>query len=90
MKDTFSYESMDIIKNGNKKTLRKVYVKNGKGYKSVSKFIKGKHIGTSRKKIDDSHIPLIKGGSFIKGLFSDCKCEKSNNKKTRKNRNRNL
>jgi len=85
MKETFSYESMDIIKNGNKKTLRKVYVKNGKGYKSVSKFIKGKHIGTSKKNIDESHVQMIKGGSFIQGLFSDCKCEKSSIK-TRKNR----
>lgn len=75
---------MDIIKNGNKKTVRKVSVKNGKGFKSVSKFVKGKHLGTSRKKIEEPHLLLIKGGSFIKGFFNDCKCEKKN--KTRKNK----
>lgn len=84
MKDTYSYKSMDIIKNGNQKTIRKVSLKNGKGFKSVSKFIKGKHIGTSQKKIEDPHILLIKGGSFIKGFFNDCKLCKKN--KTRKNK----
>lgn len=88
MKDKFGYESIDIIKNGNSKTIRKVSVKNGKGYKSVSKFKNGKHLGTTKKKIHDDHIPLIKGGSFIKDLFSDCKCSAiNNNKKTRRNRN---
>jgi hypothetical protein len=84
MKDNFMYKSVDIIKNGNKKTVRKVSVKNGKGFKSISKFKNGKHIGTAKKKIEDEHIGLIKGGTFIKDLFGDCKCNKS--KKTRKNR----
>jgi hypothetical protein len=83
--EKFAYESIDITRKGNKKTIRKVYIKNGKGYKSVSKFIRGKHIGTSKKKIDDNHVPLIKGGSFISGFFEDCKCSQTNNK-TKKNK----
>ena len=78
--EKFAYESIDITRKGNKKTIRKVHIKNGKGYKSVSKFIRGKHIGTSKKKIDDNHVPLIKGGSFISGFFADCNCTQTNNK----------
>ena len=85
--EKFAYESVDVIKKGNKKTIRKVHIKNGKGYKSVSKYIRGKHIGTSKKKIHDDHIPLIKGGSFISGFFEDCKCSNSDkNKKTKKHK----
>jgi hypothetical protein len=89
--EKFAYESGDVIKKGNKKTVRKVQIKNGKGYKSVSKYIRGKHIGTSKKKIHDDHLPLIKGGSFISGFFDDCKCSSSTttnttNKKTKKNK----
>jgi hypothetical protein len=81
--EKFSYESVDVIRKGNKKTVRKVSLKNGKGYKSVSKYIRGKHIGTSKKMIHDDHAHLIKGGSFIPGFFSDCKCGSN---KTRKNK----
>ena len=87
--ENFSYNSIDITKKGNQKTVRKVNIKNGKGYKSVSKYIRGKHIGTSKKKIHDDHLPLIKGGSFISGFFADCKCSNtstSTNKKTKKNK----
>ena len=85
MKDKYAYESIDIIKNGNKKTVRKVSVKNGKGYKSVSRFVNGKHIGTAKKKIEDNHVDLIKGGSFISGLFNDCKCSITSKKNSKKN-----
>lgn len=86
--ENFAYESTDITRKGNKKTIRKVHIKNGKGYKSVSKFIRGKHIGTSKKKIDENHLPLIKGGSFISGFFEDCKCSSPTNKtnKTKNNK----
>jgi hypothetical protein len=82
--EKFAYESVEVTRRGNKKTVRKVSIKNGKGYKTVSKYIKGKHVGTSRKKVDDSHIPLIKGGSFITGFFSDCKCGEKTKTKKRK------
>lgn len=82
-KEKFAYESIEVTRKGPKKIIRKVSIKNGKGYKSVSKYVRGKHVGTSKKKIEDSHIPVIKGGSFIPGFFSDCKCNYS---KTRKNK----
>jgi hypothetical protein len=86
--ENFVYESTDITRKGNKKTIRKVHIKNGKGYKSVSKFVRGKHMGTSKKKIDDNHLSLIKGGSFISGFFADCKCSQIN-QKTKKNKRKN-
>ena len=68
-----------ILQNGGK-IVRKVSIKNGKGYKSVTKYHKGKKIGTAKKPIHKDHISLIQMGKFIPGLFSDCKC----NKKTRR------
>ena len=85
--EKYSYESVDIIRKGNRKTVRKVSIKNGKGTKSVSKYIRGKHIGTVKKEIDELHIPLIKGGSFIPKFFTDCNCgEKKPTRKTRRRR----
>ena len=83
--EKFTYESVEIKRVGASKTVRKVSIRNGKGTKSVSKYIHGKHVGTSKKSIHNSHIPLIKGGTFISGLFSDCKCN-GKQRKTRKNR----
>lgn len=80
--EKFTYESVEVTRRGPKKIVRKVSIKNGKGYKSVSRFIKGKHVGTSKKRIEHNHIPLIKGGTFIPGLFADCKCSKT--RKSRK------
>jgi len=51
--------------------------KNGKGYKSITKYHKGKKIHTSRKSIHTHHMQMIQQGKFIPGLFSD-------NVKTRK------
>jgi hypothetical protein len=86
-KEDFMYESVEITSKGPKKTVRKVSIKNGKGIKSVSHFVRGKHVGTSKKIIDDTHVPLIKGGTFIPGLFTDCKCD-SNSNKTRKRKHK--
>jgi len=61
------------------KIVRKVTIKNGKGFKSVTKYHKGKKIGTAKKPIHKSHVEMILLGKFIPGLFSDCGC----NKKTR-------
>ena len=55
-----------------KKTVRKVFIKNGKGYKSISNYKCGKHNGTDKKQLCSSHIKLIKKGKFITGLFNDC------------------
>jgi hypothetical protein len=72
--DSFSYENTEIISNkSGGKTIRKVYIKNGKGYKSITKLYKGKKLGTHKKSIHRKHLHLIKKGKFIPGLFTDCK-----------------
>jgi len=59
------------------KTVRKVFIKGGKGYKSISKYHKKKHIGTVRKILKRAEIQMIKLGKFIPGLFKNCKsCRK--------------
>lgn len=73
-----------LIQGGGKKIVRKVTIRNGKGYKSVTKYHKGKKVGSVKKPLLDSHIMLIQARKFIPGLFSDCNCSK--NRKTRKNK----
>lgn len=55
------------------KVVRKVSLKNGKGYKSVTKYKKGKRMFTAKKPICTSHMESIHQGKFIPGLFNDCK-----------------
>ena len=76
-----NYKNVEVkhTQNGGK-IVRKVSIKNGKGYKSVTKYHKGKKNGTTKKPIHKDHINLIKMGKFIPGLFSDC------SKKTRRNK----
>jgi ribosomal protein S19E (S16A) len=62
---------------GGGKTVRKVYINNVKGIKSLTKYYKGKKIGTAKKPIHKSHVDMILIGKFIPGLFSDCKCNKT-------------
>jgi hypothetical protein len=66
------------------KIVRKVSIKNGKGFKSVTKYHKGKKIGTAKKPIHESHLKMILSGKFIPGLFSDCGCNKNKTRKSRK------
>jgi hypothetical protein len=56
-----------------RKTVRKVYIQHGRGYKSISKYHKRKHVGTVRKTLKSAEIQLIRSGKFIPGLFSNCK-----------------
>jgi len=79
----FNFTNTQLYMSGGKKTTRHVKIKNGKGYKSVTKYSRGKKVGSVRKRIDKSHIEMIKMGKFIPGLFLDCKCSV---KKTRKMR----
>jgi len=72
------------MQGGGKKIVRKVSIKNGKGYKSVTKYHKGKKVSSVRKPIHHSHIILIESRKFIPGLFSDCHRREKN--KTRKHR----
>jgi len=81
----FNYENTEVnTQMGGGKTICKVSIKKGKGYKSVSKFRNGKKISTVRKPIHVDHINLIKQRKFIPGLFFDCTCREKT--KTRKNR----
>jgi hypothetical protein len=76
--ETFNYENVEIKQMGGMKIVRKVSIKKGRGYKSITKYRKGKKISTVKKRIHNKHIRQIKGGQFISGLFKDCKnCNKS-------------
>ena len=78
----FNYENTESkTMLGGKKIIRKVSIKNGKGYKSVTKYMNGKKISSIKKHIHKDHIHLIRSGKFIPGLFSDCKsCKRKSNK----------
>ena len=81
----FNYENTEVKQqSGGKKIVRKVSIKNGKGYKSITKYNKGKKVGAIKKPIHTKDVELINLGKFIPGLFTDCKCGEK--KKTRKNR----
>lgn len=83
MYEDFNYENVEVKKTQmGGKIVRKVTIKNGKGYKSVTKYRRGKKVTSVKKPIHKEHIELIKGGKFITGLFSDCNC----GGKTRKRR----
>jgi hypothetical protein len=72
------------IQGGGKKIVRKVSIKNNKGYKSVTKYHKGKRVGTAKKPLSIHEIQMIKNRKFIHGLFNDCKCEVCKHNKTKK------
>ena len=82
----FNYQNTEVkTMAGGRKVVRKVSIKNGKGYKSVTKYRNGKKTGTLKKTIHKDHIDLICVGKFIPGLFSDCDCRKKNKTKKQKN-----
>jgi hypothetical protein len=83
MSDKYTNQEVKYLQGGGK-IVRKVSIKNGKGYKSVTKYHKGKKIGTAKKPIRKDHIVLIQMGKFIPGLFSDCSNKTRRNKKFRK------
>lgn len=68
-----NYENTEIVLQKGGKVVRKVSIKKGKGYKSITKYRKGKKLFTIKKPIHKQHIKLIKNGKFIPGLFNDCK-----------------
>ena len=74
----FNYENTEIKQFGGIKIVRKVSIKKGKGYKSITKYNKGKKMSSVKKNIHNKHIKQIKDGKFITGLFNDCKkCNKT-------------
>ena len=67
---------------GGIKIVKKVSVKKGKGYKSITKYKRGQKINSIKKPIHTKHMNMIKGGRFITGLFNDCKnCRTIKNRK---------
>ncbi len=77
---SFNYNNIETKQTGGVKIIRKVTIKNGKGHKSITKYNKGKKISSVKKPIHADHLNKIKSGTFVVGLFDDCK----NCKKTRK------
>lgn len=66
----FHYKNTEEKHQTGGKIVRKVSIKNGKGYKSISKYHRKKHVGTVRKTLKSSEIRMIKLGKFIPGLFT--------------------
>jgi len=72
MMGIFNYNNTETKNQQGGKIVRKVSIKNGKGYKSITKYRKGKKLYTVKKPIHKEHIKLIKKGKFIPGLFREC------------------
>lgn len=74
----FQYKNIEIKRTQTGgKIVRNVSIKNGKGYKSISRYDRKKHIGTVRKLLKAGEIQMIQLGKFIPGLFKNCKsCSK--------------
>ena len=80
--NNFYYDNTEVknIQSGGK-IVRKVSIKRGKGYKSISTYNKKKHTGTVRKALKTGEMQMIKLGKFIPGLFKNCKtCYKKRRK----------
>jgi hypothetical protein len=75
---SFNYENTETKQMGGTRVVRKVTVKNGRGFKSITKYKKGKKLSSVKKPIHTHHVKMIKKGKFIVGLFDDCKnCNKT-------------
>jgi hypothetical protein len=72
---SFHFSNIEILRNGNKKTVRKVILDNNKGYKSVSKYINGKLKKTVKRKLKLSEKKCVKSREFLPQLFDNCKCK---------------
>lgn len=71
----FDYSNSQTHQSGGKKTVRKVVIKKGKGYKSVRYYNNGKLISTVKRGLKPMEVSSIKIGKFIPGLFKDCPCK---------------
>jgi hypothetical protein len=79
--NSFNYENKETVIQKGGKIVRNVSIKKGRGYKSITKYHKGKKLYTVKKPIHKNHIELIKKGKFIPGLFQDCKNCKTKKRK---------
>ena len=71
--ETKMYGGMYGGKNDVKRIIRKVSIKNGKGYKSVTIKRSGRKAKTVKSRICKEEMTQIRNGVFIPGLFHDCK-----------------
>ena len=69
----FSYESVQTHMAGGKIQVRNVTIKNGKGYKSVSRYCKGKCNTTVKRRLLLKEIQMIQRNQYIPALFKDCR-----------------
>ena len=74
---TFSYVNNQTSIRGGKRTIRKVVIRNGKGYKSLCTYKNGKKCHNKKKHLGKVEIKMIKMGNFIPNLFSDIKTRKN-------------
>ena len=70
--NNFNYTNSETIVKKGGKIVRKVTIKKGKGYKSVTKYSRGEKSRTIRKPLHKHEIKKIKMRKFIPKLFSDC------------------
>lgn len=68
---TFHYHNTEKHIHGGKHITRKVTIKNGKGYKSITTMKRGGKKRTTKRRLDVVEMTNIKNRKFIKGLFSD-------------------
>lgn len=71
---TFQFSNIEIVRNGNKKTVRKVVLDGTKGCKSVSKYRNGKLKKTVKRRLNSDEKKSIKKKQFIPELFNNCVC----------------
>jgi hypothetical protein len=69
----FHYHNTEKHIHGKQHIIRRVSIKNGKGYKSVTIMKGGGKRRTTKRKLHPNEIEHIKNRKFIQGLFSDCK-----------------
>lgn len=68
---TFKYSNIQHKHHGGRKTTHKVCIRNGKGYKCVTRFRGTRRTHHSKKPLTNNEIGKIKMGKFIPGLFKD-------------------
>ena len=71
----FNYHNIEKRVHNGKHITRKVIIKGGKGYKSVT-MKRGKRNHTVKRPLKQHEMEKIKKGKFIKGLFNDCKSDR--------------
>lgn len=70
----FTYKNHQVHHRGNKKIVRTVVIRNGKGFKRVVRYHKGTIKSNIKKSLKRVEIELIHLGKFIPKLFADCGC----------------